>query len=127
MTRIAVCHHPNPRIKQRPLIFSLQFNSVFDHRLLIIDNSQGRNDFFDKPATSHLEHALSLMRKFDVMCDQHQGRSFFAIHTEEEFRHMMGVIFIEVSRRLIGKQDLGIVDERARSGRSCIATASPKG
>src|SRR5687768_18007680 len=50
----------------------------------------------------------SPLREFEVVGNQHQRGLLLFVHAKKQFCYVTGIFFVEISGRLIGKQDLGI-------------------
>ena len=61
-------------------------------------------------------------REIEVMCDQHQGRLEFLVELLHQFDHTPARLPVQVTGRLIGKQNPRLVGERPCKGHPLLLT-----
>src|SRR5690606_18027499 len=76
-----------------------------------------------KLSATHAQYALGSQGEFLIVGNQHKCSVLFLVHTKQQLRHMMRVLFIKITRRLVGKKYFRISDKSACDGNTLLLTA----
>lgn len=68
----------------------------------------------DHFAIAHVKNAMAVGGGFGVVGDHHNGLPEIFIELAQKVQHRFRTLSVEVSRGLIGKDDFGLADNRAR-------------
>src|SRR5688572_7017430 len=77
----------------------------------------------DDRSSAHLYYTSRPRSQAWVMSDEHQRRARLSIEAEEHFHNWLARLRIEVSSRLVGKEDFRSMDEGARQGHPLLFAA----
>src|SRR6185436_17277277 len=69
--------------------------------------------FMRNLAGGDMQTAIAALAELGIVGDEDQRRPALAVHLEEELDHLLARRRVEVSRRLVGEEKLGLGDESA--------------
>ena len=70
-----------------------------------------------------MNHSARALCELVIMRDDQESRTQFVVQIEEQIRHFVARLAIEISRGLIGEQDARLVGKRARDSHALLLTA----
>jgi len=78
-------------------------------------------------AIAHVNDAVEVGRGFGVVGNHDDGLTEVLVQTPKHFEDDFGVFGVEVSRGLVGKEDLGLIDDGAGDRDALLFTAGKFG
>ena len=93
----------------------LSANPDLLQQVIEVDAIIHRNALVDgQVPVSQLDFAIRLLRDFRIVC-HHQDRVAGAVQLAEQRNHDFLIRFVQVARRLIGKNHFRLIDQRPRN------------
>src|SRR5580704_4646312 len=80
-------------------------------------------DAVDDDAVAHVHDAVEVSDGFRIVRDHHDRLTEVFVQLAQHLEHDIRIFRIEITRRLIGKQDFWLVDNRAGDRDSLLLTA----
>lgn len=71
-------------------------------------------------SVSHVDDTVAIFRRFGIVRDHQNCLSQFAVRVTQHGEHNFGILRVKISRRFIGQNYCGLVDERSRQGHSLL-------